>query len=538
MISGDALERLREALGVEPSSLVQAELPRRLSLTGTVDGDHVARLTHATLDAAVTAYGRALSLTISTGDLPELEVVDGAYSHAQLTALTGAAEPGHTYGIVLQIDKARLSEAMTGPPAHGSLLLFFQHEAFCAALRRGLASLGSELWPDSSRRLVVAVLDREVAVVGPLLSVVGGNSLNRLADELARTPATSADLAWVSKRRDDYIGWDADLETAFTPWHFALDDVDGDSDLVALLDSIGVLLAMLYTCDRARVVRRTAGAPGVRLEFRGREHAAFVPRDQSAPLDRMTPEHRHALRRLVDWCYHADIDGDVRTDRIGDRLLFVQTRVAQSLEPRPEEARFEAFALEMPQIFEGVQWHWRAFVQDKVTQYLDEVEKLEGTVGSAVDSYTSKVTSLVKGVTDTMLAAVAVLVGTFIAAAFADPFNEDLFRIGVITYGAYVALFPALIGLLVDWGNARQVEEAFDSQRRQFNDALYADKVDDIVGERVHTARRRYERWFWVTAAGYVVVILGALVAAAAVPDAVSGESDRAPGSTTTTTIP
>jgi hypothetical protein len=59
--------------------------------------------------------------------------------------------------------------------------------------------------------------------------------------------------------------------------------------------------------------------------------------------------------------------------------------------------------------------------------------QVETMVSETVVAFADRTAALTKSLTDTILAAVAVLIGSFIAAAFATPFNATLFRIGVLT---------------------------------------------------------------------------------------------------------
>src|SRR5205807_5415091 len=131
----------------------------------------------------------------------------------------------------------------------------------------------------------------------------------------------------------------------------------------------------------------------------------------------------------------------------GDRLPFVQTRVAQLLETRPESGRLTAFALAMPAVSAGVQSQWRSYIEGRVNEYLDHVRELETAVGDMVAQLSEQTTSLTKRLTETSLAAVAALIGSFIAATFKEPFQGDLFRIGMLTYAGYVVVFPLFVGV-------------------------------------------------------------------------------------------
>jgi hypothetical protein len=130
--------------------------------------------------------------------------------------------------------------------------------------------------------------------------------------------------------------------------------------------------------------------------------------------------------------------------------------------------------------------------------------------------------ALTKGLSDALLAAVAVLIGSAIAAAFKAPFNVELFRVGVVAYAGYVLIFPGLYGMSSQFGQFLETRKAFDHEQRRFNALIGEEKTDTIIGERVAKAEQRYLRWFWLTVLGYVLAIAGAAFAALKVPSIVA----------------
>jgi hypothetical protein len=215
-----------------------------------------------------------------------------------------------------------------------------------------------------------------------------------------------------------------------------------DTRLHGLLRAQLVKLVMLFTCDRART-RLTQIPPGeILAEYRGREHVAIAVIDERTPLNASEVETA-AVLRAVDWCYQRH-GAKGEPDWVSDRLPFVQTRVAQTLEPHSVDQRLAVFTRAMPYVLEGIEWHWKAFIEARVGEYLDRVQQVEALVGDTVTAFADRTATLAKGLTDSILAAVAVLIGSFIAATFRTPFNATLFRIGVLTYAG--------VRIAVPWG--------------------------------------------------------------------------------------
>jgi hypothetical protein len=53
-------------------------------------------------------------------------------------------------------------------------------------------------------------------------------------------------------------------------------------------------------------------------------------------------------------------------------------------------------------LVKGLEWHWKAFVEGKVSDYLDRVQQVEGLVADTVDRLSEQVAGLVKQLSDTI----------------------------------------------------------------------------------------------------------------------------------------
>jgi uncharacterized protein (DUF697 family) len=188
----------------------------------------------------------------------------------------------------------------------------------------------------------------------------------------------------------------------------------------------------------------------------------------------------------------------------------------------PQTDRLVALVERITDVVAALDDQWRAFIEDRFGQYLDKERQLEGVVNDVVIAFAEKTTALAKGLSDTLLAAVAALIGSAIAAAFKEPFNAALFRVGVLVYAGYVLIFPGLYGLGSQVGQFLEISRNFEHDRKRFNTLLGTEKTNQIVDDRVTRAKNRYWRWFGFTLAGYVIAIAGAIVAAIVVPSIVS----------------
>jgi hypothetical protein len=282
-----------------------------------------------------------------------------------------------------------------------------------------------------------------------------------------------------------------------------------------------IQLCLLYTCDRAR--RRPTG-PGeweTLAEYRGSQVTVRVPLREAHPAEaQVTGTVTGGFASLVDWCYRLR-DEDTTRDWAPDRLQFIQVRIAQVLEQVPEADRLTTLIGQITNLVSGLGGRWRAFIEDRLGQYLDKEHQLETVVNQTVITFGEKTRELTKGLSDTLLAAVAALIGSAIAAAFKTPFNAALFRVGVLTYAGYALVFPGFYGLGSQVGQFLEIARSFDHEKTRFDALLGTDRTNQTVGNRITRAKSRYWRWFCFTVFGYAIAIAAAIAAALTVPSIV-----------------
>jgi hypothetical protein len=508
------LADLCQLLGITTSELAAVEDADVLAHTFPVAPMHAARLEVQHVHAFIEQYGAAARIELRTGDLVEITIGPGI-TDAEVRSFAQSAGSGGPYEAMIYVKKNLISERIAGPSPVRRVRVFLFAESLRRILASGITRFEANVWTGAPDPLVIVVLDTDISLSGDQLTVAGGKSLSR-ASTAASTPPVIQDFEAFIASRDRQIGWDTPWVRSLTPWHFNITGTCADPDLLGLLRAQLVKLAVLFTCDRARARPGPAPPSEVLAEYRGRDHVAVIPIDEHLPVN-CTEAESNAVIRAVTWCYERN-GTNQQPDWVSDRLPFVQTQVAQVLDPRPVGERLTAFISGMPYLIEGVEWHWKAFIQGKVGEYLDRVQQVETVVSDTVASFADRTTDLATALTQTILAAVAVLIGSFIAAAFNSPFNATLFRIGVLTYAGYVVLFPGAIGLLSSSRNLRSARREFDTRTTRFNETLYPEKVAEIVGTRVTASQKGYYHWLILVAVMYIAIAIIACIAAEDVP--------------------
>ena len=138
------------------------------------------------------------------------------------------------------------------------------------------------------------------------------------------------------------------------------------------------------------------------------------------------------------------------------------------------------------------------------------VHELDAEIGSAISSFGDRASSIAKQVTNTMLAAVAAVIGSFIGAAFSGNFNTDVFVIGIYAYAGYVVIFPGVLGSTSHGMQYIHARDHYELRRKRFCDILTQQRVNEIEADRVSKAKRLFVIVFVLSLLAYIGVAAGA----------------------------
>ena len=506
------------ALGLPTEASEEAEW---LSVSAEVSGQAIMDLDYSVVEQLMDGYGGSLTAELLRRDLPLLEIGPGMTPQAFQEKRANFAA-SNSYELQLRIDKPVLMDQVLGAEAARGSIHYFFATSVEGLFAQGLDEVEKTIWGDATeaRRLLIGDIDLQRS--GPVFHIVGGANLGRPLAALPALPeSVSASVERIRADREEQISWDHRWVQRLTPVQLQIDGDPGDSRLEQLFAAAYILLCLLYTCDRARRREGASGGWQAQPEYRGGQVTVRVPVREAQPIGaQMTSAVVRGFADLVDWCYRLRDEG-AASDWAADRLQFTQVRIAQVLEPVPETARLVTLIGQITDVAAALDDQWRAFIEDRFGQYLDKERQLESVVNDVVIAFGEKTTALAKSLSDTLLAAVAALIGSAIAAAFKTPFNAALFRVGVLAYAGYVLIFPGLYGLGSQVGQFLEISRNFEHERKRFNSLLGPEKTNQIVDNRVKRAKKRYWRWFGFTVVGYAIAIAGAIVAAIVVPSIV-----------------
>lgn len=515
------LTALTDTLGIPRSLLQESERQTDLRYNDTAfPADRASTLTLDTVLPIVNAYGEALTCRFLVGDFPAL-TLDSNLRQLDLDSFRQSLAGQTQVELDLRLDKTRLLRDWAGTPDHTALTLFLFPGALVRALNVLLPDLERSLFADAdgSRKIVVLVPEADIALDGEYLAVVGGAAMSRWQTYLPQAPPNAARVAEMYGEAIKHVKWVYFGLQKLTPLHLMVMGQAQPDDPIALeLFRQLVALSIVYTADQTK-----AAASGWIATYAAQSYVAEVAIGDREALSVALRENTRVdnpwvlpqtLASLAAWTYQGERGG-------ADRLSVMQGVIAHTLQGNDARINYREMVRLAGHLQQEVEWGWAAFIEDKLNVYFSRLRDLEAAVDATVKSFDEQSQAVIKSLSDSVLAAVGVVIGSFIGALFKDNFNPLIFRLGVILYAVYVLIFPAGMGLLGAWQRFGNAVVNFNKRKQEFAKRLFPEKVEQIVGTTVDDAARHFKGWFVGTLFAYVVVIAFLLVAAAIVPNLV-----------------
>jgi hypothetical protein len=537
---------LSAALGEAAPNWADGEELNQLRRLISIDREIAINLQLEHLLPLVQLYGEALFCRFLVGERIVLDVNQNINQEA-LTAFHDAIGDAQQIDLDIRIEKSRLAadwfnNLFSACQFSNRLFLYMFPERLGSFIGNcNLTQLEERLWNGHlSERIVLFIPNQEICILGPYILVIGGEFLKHPpASILNNQMKGEEELARVYGECQETLKWQKPWIGNLTPWHLYTESLN--SEITAIGNSLRVHfcnLFLLYTADRTTEKNNQSGEKTLFSSYTTSQQTVDVGYDKASPWDigSIPNDNFNALLHIFEWSYHAQW-------KANDRLPLVQIGIVEALKGTANPSRFKLLLENSPTIFENITWHWKAFIEGKIDAYADQIQNLEEQVGKTVTAYSEQISAIIASLTETLLAAIAVVLGSFIASLFQDKFNPTVFKIGVIIYAIYVFFFPLLYNMIHRYGTIKTIEMEFETQKGWIKKRLPPDRVQTIVDEsQIKHNKKRFCRWFWPTVIIYLLIcgllILAAFIIPGWIQSSIAQTITLTPTVTPTVTLP
>ena len=471
-----------------------------------------------------TVFQDSITIKISIGDLPVFQLSSKTTDQDLISLKTDTI--GSTYvRFSLQIDKSRLIEILYNKildliPEPKQTYIYL-YSSRCSKFLSGCQLIGLEeiLWRKNGLNRVVFFLpDEEIFLAGPRLLMLGGGQINMDNISTALHETTSADSkqseSAYNRCRTNLI-WQEAFVHILTPWHlYVVDKIDKHSLIRNTLFGYFVDIFLLFTADGTFLQEDRSDKPLI-ARYNSPDNSVGIPLESSISVSTLVPAQMKGLKEILDWIY------DPQWESINDRLSLTQLNIVDALNPIPLEERLEKLVVRATELHTNNLWHWKSFTENKLKSYVGIVKDLEKYLSDVLQEFASDITEIQKTLSETLLAGLAVLIGSFLAALFSNPFNPLIFRIGMFSYAVYILIIPLIYNMLLHWWRYKMLKEQIYARKEIFSSILPAEQVNNTWELwKIESTRNRFKIAFWVTASLYAVAIVLLIIAAINIPNA------------------
>jgi len=509
----EPLQKLAELLGI-PGKLHHYETAAEWKYYGAADISRLAApdglaAFEALLSGLRSAYGDALSLSLKNAGWIAFEM-NAAKPNEPLDDLRQEIEAGSTLTLDVKLDKAMLAARrnFTDPAVVTRLFLFT--EAVVDALSVPLTELDAELFRNvpPGHKLVILADSDDINLDGPWLAIVGGTAMPSWRNAIAQ-PRDEPPILARARVTTNWVQFELNR---VTPLHLTVDikqAADGDPIAAALH-------AQLLACSAVYLAQRTTWDAAARVwtcTFAADRQEAEVRLDAPATPRKADWEAARTLGELAGWTYESE--------RLDDRFIVLQHTFVDTLQHNSAGTNGSEILRLAADLSKRVHWGWESFVSGQLKKYIEQVKTLEETVSATAKDYNEQVGVLAASVIANMLAAVGVILGSFLAALFKSPFEAYAFRFGTIVYAIYLLVFPMAIGLTATWQRFRKSRETFEARRKSFAQRLREEPVNDITKLILGQSESWFRKWYAASITAYVMVAVVLALAIVYVPPAI-----------------
>jgi hypothetical protein len=489
------LKKLTGEIG--SSAVFDEQLDRLIYYTEHFPPEAAKRLSRETLNSMAQNYRAALKLRLRIGGASILDlkgpISDPDWKNFQDELKHASSSDDYIFD--LQLDKTSLLQSANISHPGAVIKLFLIPATLSRALSLPISQYEDGLMKeaDGKRKLLLLIPDHEISLSGDYLAVAGGGECGKWQDYLAQTPPDRTKVEQMYDAARQSLKWVHFEFKHMTPLQLKVaGEHRPDDNIASAIYARLAAISVLYTADHA-----SASATQWRATYAAQNYTAEVVIENAQAT---TAQSALALCEIAEWAYS---DAQHKSDR----LKVIQSVVAHGLQGNDPSENYRELLRKAVHFKSEVDWGWTAFIEGKLEIYFSRVREIEQVVDAGVKDFNEQIQSLTKTLTDNALAAVGVIVGSFIAALFGDKFNPQIFRFGVGLYAVYLLVFPGLIGLTHTWQRYGTAKDSFDKRKNDFCKRLSRRNVEDIIGTTVGTLQNRFKVWFNVTVAVYFIVI-------------------------------
>ena len=457
-------------------------------------------LTAADYQSLINSFGRALSLSIEyPDDQPTLKIENGSINSLD-GSLTKINEILDTTRVKfkLKIDKMLLLERFGFTQTTVTAYYFFRANVL-RLLGLPLQEADKYLFADKLTPRLFVVSEKCPCFKGSLLNIIGEDQAQTFDQSRLSLPEKT--VARLRQFQGDELtrpNWVNLKLDKLTPLHFDGEWSGNDNNVEAAKRATAAQLqklTILYTANRCSYADALF-------------QAIYAGTDRAVVLkfaDSVESHNGDVFAKLVNW---------IEDDKT--KLNVFQTVTVRELPDDTQERNYQVFVESLPEILNKAEWSHKLFVENTINKHFEELQKFSNTVAETAKKVSEAIDTVTKGVTETLLATIALLIATVLTALVKSEATSSIFQISFQAFGVYLVVTAAYRLGSIGHGYWALRKDA-DEYQKAYNLKLDADKIKEAV-RPIERRKSIFRLWFGITIGLYVVLIAAVLYASVNLP--------------------
>jgi hypothetical protein len=487
-----SVEVLSLSIGVPINEFSRHETSEALSFNETIQASKIRGLSFEVISEAALAWGDAFECNFSSdhgilpiqarGSLLDRVAFDKFKEDVQ------SAGPDDTVSVSITINKAMFGKTVYPDSPEVYFLIYIFTSNLMRAFSGTLQDIEGIFFRKPKPRSVCLLLEKDVALAGPILTIVGPAAFDQRKNLGTRRSGDSRTVKVYEVRRD-HVSW-INFETILTPYHLLLAPSAGsDSGLTNIINQRLHDLILIHIANSARHVDG-----GYEATFLGASLRQIL-----APLKNDNPpEQTLPLFRLFRWAYSSS-----ETDKLALLRAVITTFLGDN-----QKDNYAALDRSAQRIRDSSLANYATLIQGFVTRHFDKLKEVDKYVQETVFQLGGQISGLATSLTTSMLGTVGVTIGGFVAYVIDMKTTPKLLSFGTLLYGAYLFVFPLSCALLLqNLVQYRITVREFRQRIHEFGVTLNIPHLSDQYVGMMKSRQRHFWAIFAVSCVVYVLLV-------------------------------
>jgi len=528
----EVLARCCALLGIPREELKASEtlamwhLHRSLA-PGVITADSAERLASC-FEELRRRFGGALSVTLIAGVAPVQVISSGlVVGRKSLTDILKAIG-GAQVDLEIEISKREIIEAFGVPAAAGKVLYYLFVDNLLKLLGAPLQKMEEHLFADRDGSTVVIVSEVDPVWTGKFLAVIGETTAeagdgpwDALCRKFEQGPRVRQRIDRYHALAEDSLGWVGFGLKKLTPLHVLGEQVRGEGELAARVTGTlarqALHAGLLFTATRA-IFDEATGCFSVQYESVDRS-----VRLELDPSVEVAPEPG-SVRRLALWPIQGEgPDRLIVLSRIVTRWLLPGTRADRAT----AQQNYVQFSESLGRLVNEAAWNYRAFIEGRIDEHFSTVELVADLAAKAAQDLSGALDTVTRGLSETLLATIGVVVLTLLASLVKEEANGSIFLIGMRVYAVYILLVQLIYRMGGIWYSHRLMWREWQGRLVGYRRIVGPQRVEASVAA-VQSRRLQFLLWFGLTTFIYLAVAVAIWVLPGILPPEILGSASGA----------